>query len=112
MQAGTTSTQATPLVRLSQENLYQLVIPVPESYVKYIRIGDPVNVRVPSLESTFTGRVKRFSVDVTSATRTMHTEVDVPNANDKLVPGLYAESVMTLNQKGNALVCATAGNQP
>ena len=39
MQAGTSSTQATPLVRLSQENLYRLVIPVPESYVRYIQIG-------------------------------------------------------------------------
>jgi len=104
MQAGTTSTQATPLVRLSQENLYRLVIPVPESYVKYIRIGDPVNVRVPSLDKTLTGRVARFSVDVMASTRTMHTEVDVPNTGDKLVPGLYAEAVLTLNQKNNALV--------
>jgi hypothetical protein len=31
MQAGTSSTQSTPLVRLSQENIYRLVIPVPES---------------------------------------------------------------------------------
>ena len=47
MQAGTgSSTQAMPLVRLSQDDLFRLVIPVPESYVRYIRIGDPVNVRM------------------------------------------------------------------
>ena len=51
MQAGTTSTQATPLVRLSDENLYRLVIPVPESDVKYIHVGDPVAVRVPALNN-------------------------------------------------------------
>ena len=79
MQAGTSNTQSTPLVRLSQENLYRLVIPVPESYVKYIRIGDPVEVKVPALEQTVTGKVARFSVDVAMETRTMHTEVDVPN---------------------------------
>ena len=104
MQAGTTSTQATPLVRLSDENLYRLVIPVPESYVKYIRVGDPVDVRVPSVDRTFKGKVTRFSVDVNGSTRTMHTEVDVPNVNGQLVPGVYAEAVLTLNQKGNALV--------
>jgi RND family efflux transporter MFP subunit len=104
MQAGTTSTQATPLVRLSQENLYRLVIPVPESYVKYVKIGDNIDVRVPSLDRHFTGRVSRFSVDVTAATRTMHTEVDIPNTNGALVPGLYAEAVLTLNQRGAALV--------
>ena len=104
MQAGTTSTQATPLVRLSDENLYRLVIPVPESYVRYIKAGDPVEVRVPSLDRTFQGKVARFSVDVNGATRTMHTEVDVPNVNHQLVPGTYAEAVLTLNQKGKALV--------
>ena len=103
MQAGTTSTQATPLVRLSDENLYRLVIPVPESYVKYIRVGDRVEVRVPSLDKTFQGRVARFSVDVTASTRTMHTEVDVPNAGNQLVPGEYAEALLTINQRGNAL---------
>ena len=50
MQAGTnSSTQAMPLVRLSQDDLFRLVIPVPESYVKYIHVNDPVQVRVPSL---------------------------------------------------------------
>ena len=46
MQAGTSSsTQAMPLVKLSQDDLYRLVIPVPESSVRYIRVGDPVEVR-------------------------------------------------------------------
>jgi len=103
MQAGTTSTQATPLVRLSQESLYRLVIPVPESYVPYVHIGDPVEVRVPALNRTFTGKVVRFSVDVNGATRTMHTEVDIPNPSHQLVPGAYAEAVLTLNQNGNVL---------
>jgi len=103
MQAGTTSTQATPLVRLSQENLYRLVIPVPESYVEYIRIGDPVEVRVPALSKSFTGTVTRFSVDVTQQTRTMHTEVDVPNPKYELIPGVYADALLTLRHSGNAL---------
>jgi len=103
MQAGTTSTQATPLVRLSQENLYRLVIPVPESYVRYVHIGDPVEVRVPAMGRSCQGKVTRFSVDVTGETRTMHTEVDVPNPDYQLVPGVYAEAVLTLNQSGNVL---------
>ena len=104
MQAGTTSsTQALPLVKLSQDDLFRLVIPVPESYVKYIRVGDPVQVSVPSLNQTFPGKVTRFSVDVKEETRTMHTEVDVPNPDHRLVPGLYAEAMVTLDGKGDAL---------
>jgi RND family efflux transporter MFP subunit len=105
MQAGTTSTQATPLVRLSDESLYRLVIPVPESDVKYIHVGDPVAVRVPSLNDlTVRGKVARFSVDVSGATRTMHTEVDIPNANGKLIPGTYAEADIMLGSNPAALV--------
>jgi RND family efflux transporter MFP subunit len=104
MQAGTnSSTQALPLVKLSEDDLFRLVIPVPESYVRYIRIGDPVKVLVPSLNRTLPGKVARFSVDVQEDTRTMHTEVDVPNPNRVLIPGLYAEATITLENQPNTL---------
>jgi RND family efflux transporter MFP subunit len=102
VQAGTSSsTQAMPIVRLSQDDLFRLVIPIPESYVRYIRIGDPVNVHVPSLNRTFPGKVARFSVDVRADTRTMHTEVDVPNPERVMMPGLYAEAEVGLDEKAN-----------
>jgi RND family efflux transporter MFP subunit len=105
MQAGTgSSTQALPLVRLSQDNLFRLVIPVPESSVRYIRVGDPVEVRVPSLNRTVPGKVTRFSVDVREDTRTMHTEVDVSNPDRILIPGVYAEATLTLEKKDNVYV--------
>ena len=100
VQAGTSSsTQVIPIVRLSQDNLFRLVIPIPESYVRYIRVGDPVDVRVPSLNRTLPGKVARFSVDVTQDTRTMHTEVDVPNPDHVLIPGLYAEADVALEHR-------------
>jgi len=104
MQAGTSSsTQAMPLVKLSQDDLFRLVIPVPESSVRYIHVGDPVAVIVPSLNQSFPGKVARFSVDVREDTRTMHTEVDVPNPNRVLMQGLYAEAALTLERKDDAL---------
>jgi RND family efflux transporter MFP subunit len=104
MQAGTSSsTQAMPLVRLSEDDVFRLVIPVPESYVRYIRIGDAVQVKVPSLNRTTPGKVARFSQDVRADTRTMHTEVDVPNPKGALVQGLYAEATVTLETKNNVL---------
>ncbi|MGD0008359.1 MAG: efflux RND transporter periplasmic adaptor subunit [Terriglobia bacterium] len=117
MQAGTSSsTQAMPLVKLSQDDLYRLVIPVPESSVRYIRVGDPVEVRVPALNRSFPGKVARFSLDVQEGTRTMHTEVDVPNPGRLLMPGMYAETTLTLEAKDNVLTVPLealdhAGNQ-
>ena len=104
MQAGTSSsTQSMPLVRLSEDNLFRLVIPVPESSVRFIRVGDHVEVQVPALSRSFPGKVARFSVDVQEDTRTMHTEVDVPNPGQLLMPGMYAETTLTLEAKDNVL---------
>ncbi len=104
MQAGTSSsTQAIPLVRLSQDDLFRLVIPVPEGYVRYVKVGDTVEVRVPALNRTLTGKVTRFSEDVKADTRTMHTEVDVPNPDRKLVSGMYAEALLRLEHKDGVL---------
>lgn len=100
VQAGTnSSTQAMPIVKLSQDDLFRLVIPIPESYVRYIHVGDPVDVRVPSLNRTFPGKVSRFSVDVSQNTRTMHTEVDVKNRDRVLIPGLYADADVSLEHR-------------
>ena len=100
VQAGTnSSTQAMPIVKLSQDDLFRLVIPIPESYVRYIHVGDPVDVRVPSLNRTFPGKVSRFSVDVSQNTRTMHTEVDVKNRDRVLIPGLYADADVSLDHR-------------
>lgn len=103
MQGATNSTQALPLVQLSEEDKFRLVIPVAESYVRFIRVGDTVEVRVPSLNRSFPGKVARFSVDVAEDTRTMHTEVDVPNPNGILLPGVYADATLTLERKTGVL---------
>jgi RND family efflux transporter MFP subunit len=116
VQAGTSSsTQAMPLVRISQDEKFRLVIPVPESYVPFIRIGSPVQVRVPSLDRALPGVVARFSTDVKEDTRTMHTEVDVLNPDHKLIQGQYAEATITLDHKEGALAVplqAVARNGP
>ncbi len=104
MQAGTSSsTQAMPLVKLSQDDLFRLVIPIPESSVRFIEVGEPVEVHVPALNRSFPGKVARFSLDVQQDTRTMHTEVDVPNPDRLLMPGMYAETTLTLEARNDAL---------
>jgi RND family efflux transporter MFP subunit len=102
IQAGTTS-QAIPVVRLSENGLLRLALPVPESSVPQIHLGGSVEVRVPALNRSFPGKVARFVDKVDSATRTMKTEVDVPNPSLVLVPGMYAEVDLTTEQHRDAL---------
>ncbi|HEV2447906.1 MAG TPA: efflux RND transporter periplasmic adaptor subunit, partial [Candidatus Sulfopaludibacter sp.] len=104
MQAATSSSaQVLPLVQLSEDDKFRLVIPVPEEYAPYIRIGNPVQVRVVALNRSFPGTVARISVDVEEETRTMHTEVDVPNSNRLLMPGMFAEATLTFDRRNQAL---------
>jgi RND family efflux transporter MFP subunit len=104
LQAGiSSSTQAMPLVRLSENSLLRLILPVPESAVPTVHIGQQVGVRVPTLNRSFPGRVARFAEKVSPATRTMDTEVDVPNPTLVLIPGMYAEVDLTLESRPGVL---------
>jgi RND family efflux transporter MFP subunit len=99
IQAGTASqSQAMPLVRLSQNNLLRLIIQVPESAVARIHLGAPVDVKVQALGRTFEGKVARFAEKLNPDTRTMETEVDVPNPTLELVPGMYAYASITTDE--------------
>jgi RND family efflux transporter MFP subunit len=104
IQAGiSSSTQAMPLVKLSQNSLLRLILPVPESAVPTVHVGQQVEVRVPTLGRSFPGRVARFAEKVASSTRTMDTEVDVPNPDLVLIPGMYAQANLTLDRRAGVL---------
>jgi len=104
IQAGTSSsTQVMPIVKLSQNNLLRLSLPVPESAVPSVHIGQQVEVRVPALTRTFHGKVQRLGEKISSATRTMETEVEVQNSDMVLIPGMYAEVILTLSSPRTAL---------
>ena len=113
IQAGTSSSsQAMPVVRLSQTARLRLVLAVPESAVPRIRVGGPIAIRVNAVNRELQGKVSRFSGRLQTATRTMDTEVDVDNSRGDLAPGMFAEAVVTLDRHDGALaipVQAVAG---
>ena len=109
IQAGTSSdTQALPLVRVSDNYRLRLDFPVTVDYVKDVRLGDAVDVRVDYLDGkAFTGKISRFTHDVKENTRTMTTEIEVPNPDLKLVPGMYATVVLNVEKRLQALAIPT-----
>ena len=105
IQAGTSSdTQALPLVQVSDNYRLRLDFPVTEDYVGDIHLGDTVEVRVDALgTNTFSGKVSRFTHEVDQTTRTMIAEVEVPNPDLKLMPGMYAAIVLKVQKRPQAL---------
>lgn len=109
IQAGTSSdTQTLPLVRVSDNYRLRLDFPVSVDYVKDVRLGDEVEVSVESLNGkTFKGKIARFTHDVDDDTRTMITEIEVPNQSLELVPGMYATVVLKVEDHPDALAVPT-----
>jgi RND family efflux transporter MFP subunit len=102
--AGTSSNKGdSALCRLSQNSLLRLVIPVPERAVSNIQIGESVAVNVSGMDRAFDGKIIRFSDQIDTNTRTMHTEVDVPNPKYELVPGMYASVKIPLHSVAKVL---------
>jgi RND family efflux transporter MFP subunit len=102
--AGTTSSKGDlALCHLSQNDLLRLVIPLPERAVPDVQIGETVSVNVTTLNKTLQGKIVRFSDQIDLQTRTMYTEVDVPNPDYSLVPGMYVSVVIPLRTQQNVL---------
>ena len=104
IQAGTASdVQSLPVVKLSESNLLRLRIPVPEDAVEFIHVGAQVNVQVDAVHRTLVGKVVRFTRDISLATRTMQTEIDVENKDLSLTPGMYANTTIELERRDHVL---------
>jgi RND family efflux transporter MFP subunit len=97
IQGGTNSNdQALPIVRLSQSSLLRLRVPVPEADVEFVHAGDELQVRVDAINRSFTGKIVRFTRNVSFETRTMETEIDVDNKDLSIAPGMYANTLLEL----------------
>jgi RND family efflux transporter MFP subunit len=102
--AGTSSNKGDlALCQLSQNNILRLVIPLPERAVPDVHVGDTVDINVSGAKDTFTGKIVRLSGQIETQTRTMHTEVQVPNPDYRLVPGMYASVKIPLRSASQAL---------
>lgn len=104
IQAGISSqTQAMAVVRLAQNEVLRLTLPVPVTAVAEIHDGQTVDVNVTSTGRHLQGKIARYADSVQMATRTMDTEVDVPNSDGTLIPGMYAEVHLHLADRPAAL---------
>ena len=103
IQAGTSNVSSMPVVKLSQVNVLRLRIPVPESLASSVRDGEPADIRVKATGKHLSGKVIRSTDSLDRSTRTMQVEVDVPNGDYKLTPGMYADVSLRVQNDPNAL---------
>jgi RND family efflux transporter MFP subunit len=104
IQAGTSNAASAPVVKIAQVDTLRLRLPVPETLAGFVKPGDTASVHVQALGETFAGKITRSSGELDPSTRTMQVEIDVPNADGKLSPGMYADVSLNIQRTGDALV--------
>lgn len=107
IQEGDSSSSVTPVVEIADNYRLRLVVETPESIVPDIYVGIPVSVTIQGSGQTISARVARYSYDVHENTRTMHTEVDLDNADLRLKPGMYANVSIELQRRSGVLAIPT-----
>ncbi|MBS1815668.1 MAG: efflux RND transporter periplasmic adaptor subunit [Acidobacteria bacterium] len=117
IQAGTSNSSSTPVVKIAQVSTLRLRLPVPEALASFVRVGDAAQIRVQSLGLTFSGKISRKTYALDPATRTEQVEIDVPNPDNKLAPGMYADVTLPVQRTGDSLVVPvqavdTTGEEP
>jgi RND family efflux transporter MFP subunit len=76
---------------------------IPEGEVSRLHAGDTAAVKPYGLDKTFAGTVTRLALRLDPETRNMRTEIDLPNPDGNLYPGMYAQVSLETNKHTNAL---------
>jgi RND family efflux transporter MFP subunit len=85
---------------VEQVDPVRVFVDVPEVEAVWLRTGDAANVRCQSLPGQeFRGVVKRTSRSLNPSTRTLRTEIDLPNPKGTLPPGLYVDVTITVEHQ-------------
>jgi RND family efflux transporter MFP subunit len=107
--AGSGST-TTPMYRMAQTDPLRIFVEVPQSAAgELMNSGVPAEIRATGVVGdVFSGKIARSAESMNSQARTMKVEVDMPNADHKLVPGMYVNVAFNLPPRGLVEVPAAA----
>ncbi len=94
-----------PLFTVVDIHLVKVVISVPESDVRYLRVGLPVRVHADAYPGrVFPGVITRMNPALDVQTRTLAVEIDMHNPDGVLKPGMYARAILHLRTISDAVV--------
>src|SRR5262249_6801278 len=78
----------------------RVYVEVPEIYAPWVHSGLSATIELTSLPGQrFSGNVARTADAIDPGTRTLRTEIDVPNKDGRLFPGSYAQVQFAIQAK-------------
>jgi len=104
VQSGMSQSSARPLVNVMDISKLRLNLHVPESDAASLHLGDKLSIIFPEMAGQkFEATISRMSNALDPITKTMRLEVDIPNKERKLKPGMYAKIELTIRSSANSL---------
>ena len=103
---GAWVSQQAPIVSVVDIARLRLIANVVEKDLRLVNVGDPASVEVDAFPGElFKGRIARVAPVLDPATRTAPMEVEIPNTDNRLKPGMYARVLLRIeDRKGTTLV--------
>ena len=90
--SGANTLTGNEMFRVAQISAVRIVASVPQTAAPSVNVGMPTEVTVAEFPGrTFTGKVTRTTNVLDPATRTMQVQIDIPNRDGKLFPGMFAQ---------------------
>jgi multidrug efflux pump subunit AcrA (membrane-fusion protein) len=116
VQPAGTGIRGQPLFVVSQIDPVRVFVNIPGADAPWIKDGDPVSLRLQGAGGElFQGKITRNARSLNPQARTLRTEIDVPNPNRKLLPGMYVQATITVQHPDlwtlPAAAVATEGDQ-
>src|SRR5271163_5090168 len=99
------ATSGTFMFALTQSDVMRIRLYVPQDAAIGVKPGVEAVVRVPEIpDHTFPGKVARIANAQDPATRTLTTEIDVPNPDGELSPGIYCAVELKIPRRTPSLI--------
>lgn len=102
---SSTSSAKEPLLVVVRTDSVRVVVDVPEIDAIHLTPDAEAQLRVTAMATKeFTGKVTRTAWVLDQATRTLRVEINVPNEDGRLRPGMYAYAKLKVAEQANALM--------
>jgi RND family efflux transporter MFP subunit len=99
-EAGGGGSKPPLILSVARTDKMRIIVQVPDRDVPYLKVGDLAELTIDTLPGRhFRGRVARMSYRENYETRTMRTEVDMPNPDELLEDGMYGEIIIHLGRE-------------
>lgn len=100
VQNGMKQSNPIAMFEIQQTNPIRLTVEVPEADAFSVKVGTEVGIEFPELSgANVLGKVTRSAKVLDPASKTMRVEIDLPNKNNKIVSGMYANVSIKLQSR-------------